>query len=64
MANFKEQLLRIWNEWEDITGEDANNPDDFIDWAIRTWKAKAAPRGSSQDLSQATVVCSATGDEG
>lgn len=42
MANFNEQLLRTWNEWEDSTGQDANNPDDFIDWAVanRKW----APR--------------------
>lgn len=43
MANYKEQLLRTWNEWEDITGEDANNPDDFIDWAVAHGKLRPRP---------------------
>lgn len=34
MANYNEQLIQAWNEWEDITGDEANNPDDFIDWAV------------------------------
>lgn len=34
MANFSEQILRAWDEWEATTGADANNPDDFIAWAI------------------------------
>lgn len=38
MANFNEQLLRTWNEWEDLTGQDANNPNDFIDWAVANGK--------------------------
>lgn len=43
MANFKEQLLRTWNEWEEITGEDANNPDDFIDWAVAHGRLRPRP---------------------
>ena len=42
MATFNEQLLRAWEEWEATTGEDANNPNDFIDWAI--FNGKLAPR--------------------
>nr|WP_053000158.1 hypothetical protein [Sphingomonas sp. Y57] len=34
MANYNEQVIRAWDEWEDQTGNDANDPDDFIDWAI------------------------------
>lgn len=34
MANYNEQLIRAWDEWEDQTGDEANDPDDFIDWAI------------------------------
>lgn len=34
MADFNEQILRAWDEWETTTGEEANNPDDFIAWAI------------------------------
>jgi hypothetical protein len=35
MANLSDQIIRIWDEWEATTGADANNPDDFITWAIR-----------------------------
>ncbi len=42
MANFYEQLLLVWEEWEGITGDDANNPNDFIDWAVAN--GKLAPR--------------------
>jgi hypothetical protein len=34
MASINDQILRIWNEWEQTTGADANNPDDFIAWAM------------------------------
>jgi len=34
MATFDEQVLRLWDEWESLTGADANNPDDFIAWAV------------------------------
>jgi hypothetical protein len=34
MTNFNEQILRVWDEWEQTTGAEANNPDDFIAWAI------------------------------
>jgi hypothetical protein len=26
--------VRIWDEWEEETGAEANNPDDFIAWVI------------------------------
>ncbi len=38
MANRDEQILRAWDEWEEITGAEANNPDDFIAWALETKK--------------------------
>lgn len=34
MANYSEQIIRAWDEWEDQSGNEANDPDDFIDWAI------------------------------
>lgn len=34
MANFNEQVLQIWDEWEASTGAAANNPDDFVTWAM------------------------------
>lgn len=42
MANFDEQLLQAWDEWEGITGAAANDPDDFIDWAVEN--NRLAPR--------------------
>lgn len=38
MANFNEQILRAWNEWEQTTGAEANNPDDFVIWAMENKK--------------------------
>jgi hypothetical protein len=38
MANWNEQILRIWDEWEETTGADANNPDDFVAWAMENKK--------------------------
>lgn len=43
MATFNEQMLRTWEEWEATTGEDANNPNDFIDWAVSNGKLKPRP---------------------
>lgn len=38
MANFNEQVLRAWEEWEDATGAEANDPDDFVAWALENRK--------------------------
>jgi hypothetical protein len=38
MASLNEQILRIWDEWEETTGAEANNPDDFLAWAIESKK--------------------------
>src|SRR5438132_1071329 len=38
MANRDEQILRIWDEWEETTGAEANNPDDFVTWAMENKK--------------------------
>jgi hypothetical protein len=38
LANFNEQVLRIWEEWEELTGADANDPDDFVTWAMENKK--------------------------
>ncbi|WP_137044685.1 hypothetical protein [Pseudolabrys sp. FHR47] len=46
MANFDEQVLRAWDEFEQATGADAINPDDFLAWALEN--NKLAPR--PQDL--------------
>jgi hypothetical protein len=46
MANFDEQLMQAWNEYEEITGAAANDPDDFLVWALEN--KRLAPR--PQDL--------------
>lgn len=43
MADYNEQLNRAWDEWEQSTGNDANDPDDFIDWAIANRRLHTAP---------------------
>lgn len=42
MANYDEQVLRAWDEWEAQTDADANDPNDFIDWAVAN--GRLAPR--------------------
>jgi len=44
MAKFKEQVLTAWNEWEAQTSEAANNPDDFVKWALANKKLAPQPR--------------------
>jgi hypothetical protein len=41
MATLDEQILRAWDEWEESTGAEASNPDDFIAWAIENKKIAA-----------------------
>src|SRR5262245_7519912 len=49
MASIKnEQILQAWNEWEETTGADANNPDDFIAWAMANKRLLPTP----QDLTR------------
>jgi len=38
MVNFNEQVLQAWEEWEATTGAEANNPDDFVAWALENRK--------------------------
>jgi hypothetical protein len=44
MADYHEQVLRLWDEWVAETGQPsgAGNPADFIDWAVAA--KKLAPR--------------------
>jgi hypothetical protein len=44
MANFDDQLLQAWDEWEEITGAAANDPDDFITWALENRKLIPRPQ--------------------
>lgn len=44
MATFDDQVLRAWDEWEETTGADANNPDDFVVWAMANRKLAPEPQ--------------------
>jgi len=44
MANFNDQILGAWDEWENSTGETANNPDDFVVWAMENKKLFPRPQ--------------------
>ena len=44
MANYNEQIVRLWDEWEAETGDDAGDPDDFLDWALANRKIQLAPQ--------------------
>lgn len=48
MADFNEQIHRLWDEWADGTGQASGNPADFVDWAVE--RGKLLPR--PQDLKQ------------
>ena len=43
MANYHEQIAQAWDEWESQTGDEANDPDDFIDWAVKNGKMVPRP---------------------
>lgn len=34
MANYDEQVVRLWDEWEAETGAEAGDPTDFVGWAV------------------------------
>ena len=44
MANFNEQVLQAWDEWEDVTGQEAGNPDEFVIWAMNNKKLVPQPQ--------------------
>ena len=43
MANINDQIAETWDEWEELTGADANDPNDFIDWAVANGKMAFRP---------------------
>lgn len=44
MANYHEQIAQAWDEWEAQTGDEANDPDDFVDWAVKNGKMVPRPQ--------------------
>ncbi|MGC6331565.1 hypothetical protein [Rhizorhabdus sp. FW153] len=50
MADYNEQLLRHWDQWEEETGQDSGDPNDFIDWAMAHGKLGLRPQDVRQIL--------------
>lgn len=48
MANYNEQVNRLWDQWISETGMESGDPNDFIDWAVGS--GRLAPR--PQDIRQ------------
>lgn len=44
MANYNEQVLLAWNEWEESTGAESGDPNDFIQWAVANKKLAVRPQ--------------------
>jgi hypothetical protein len=44
MTAFHDQIVEAWDEWESTTGANANNPDDFIMWAVSNKKLFPRPQ--------------------
>lgn len=50
MADYNEQVDRLWDEWAAITGQDSGDPNDFIDWAVSSGKLAVRPQDVRQIL--------------
>lgn len=44
MADYNEQIVRLWDEWTQHTGHDSGDPDDFIEWAVANRKLSVRPQ--------------------
>jgi hypothetical protein len=44
MANFNEQVVRLWEEWVSETGEQSSDPSDFVEWALSNSKLAPHPQ--------------------
>jgi hypothetical protein len=50
MADYNEQVDRLWDEWAEQTGQDSGDPNDFIDWAVSNGKLSVRPQDVRQLL--------------
>lgn len=50
MADYNEQVDRLWDEWAELTGDDSGDPNDFIDWALSSGKLALRPQDVRQLL--------------
>lgn len=44
MANYNEQIVRLWQEWEAKTGRSSGDPNDFVEWAVANKKLAPYPQ--------------------
>lgn len=44
MADYNEQIERLWQEWEAETGYPSGNPAEFVDWALENRKLVPRPQ--------------------
>lgn len=44
MANFNEQVVRLWEEWVSETGQESSDPGQFVEWAIANHKLVPHPQ--------------------
>lgn len=44
MANFNEQVVRLWEDWVAETGDQSSDPGDFVEWALANNKLAPQPQ--------------------
>lgn len=44
MANYNEQVLRLWDEWIEETKQNSGDPGDFVDWARSAGRLALQPQ--------------------
>ena len=50
MADYNEQVNRLWDEWTSETGRNSGDPDEFIEWALSHRKLFLSPLDMKQVL--------------
>ncbi len=50
MANYNEQVNRLWDEWILETNKESGDPSDFIDWAVASRRLVPRPQDVKQIL--------------
>ncbi len=50
MADYNEQVNRLWDEWISETGKESGDPGDFVDWAVAGRRLLPRPQDIKQIL--------------
>jgi len=50
MADYNEQVNRLWDEWMAETGQSSGDPSEFIDWAVASQRLAPRPQDIKQIL--------------